>query len=189
MKKLLISCLLCMLPFGQTIAQDRLVVLKDGSQIQGKIVSYEDGIYVIRSSSLGELELADHQVQSISTLTSTTASSSRATRAPAVSHVGISSSTASSARDRTEINPIKTAERSLLSGSLGQIQAQIASDPGIMASIVQLQSDPEMQALLADPVVMRAIQQFDLDALARNPRIQKLMRSQKFKQIESRVSP
>ncbi|MFT4711713.1 MAG: hypothetical protein ACJAVI_000095 [Candidatus Azotimanducaceae bacterium] len=168
MKKLLISCLLCLLPFGQAIAEDRLVVLKDGSQIQGKIISYQDGIYVIRSASLGELKLTDQQVQSISTM---------AARAPVAKS------------NNDQIKPIKTAERSLLSGSLAQIQAQIASDPGIMSSVVELQNDPEMQALLADPEVMRAIQQFDLDALSRNPRIQKLMLSQKFKEIESRVSP
>jgi hypothetical protein len=168
MKKLLISCLFCLLPFGHLMAEDRLVVLKDGSQIQGKIISYQDGIYVIRSASLGELKLADHQVQSISTM---------AARAPVASS------------NNAQIKPMKTAERSLMSGSLEQIQAQIASDPSIMSSVVELQSDPEMQALLADPEVMRAIQQFDLEALSRNPRIQKLMRSQKFKEIESRVSP
>ena len=45
-----------------------------------------------------------------------------------------------------------------------------------------------MRTLLSDLEVMRAIQQFDLDALSRNPRIQKLMRSQKFKAIKSRIS-
>jgi len=176
MKKILILSLWLFLPLNSAFAEDRLVVLKDGSQIQGKIVSYQDGVYVIRSSSLGELRLVDQQVQSISTLAPDRSlhSGNLVSPAPAKPRVG---------------GVVESAQGALLGGSLAQIQAQIASDPGLMSTILQLQNDPDMKALLADPEVMRAIQQFDMDALSANPRIQKLLRSQKFKDIESRVSP
>ena len=55
------------------------------------------------------------------------------------------------------------------------LQSSITSDPGMMASILALQNDPDMQAVLSDPELMRAIQSFDLEALQNNPKIQQLM--------------
>ncbi len=170
MNKIIFACFVCAFLCGHALAENRLIVLKDGSQVQGKIVSFKDGVYVVRSSSMGELKLADHQVQSISTVEPRLKSGSSAQAVP-----------------RRQI--VDTAKRSIASGSIEQIQGQIASDPAVMSSIMALQSDPEMQALLAEPEVMRAIQTFDIDALSSNPRILKLMRSQKFREIESRISP
>ena len=171
MKKILLCCFAYVCFVGSIYAEDRLILLKDGSQIQGKIVSFQNGIYVVRSSSMGELKLADHQVQSISNL----AAMKSASNAPL--------------RETNQSGTLDSAKRSIVGGSIQQIQAQIASDPSVMSSIMQLQSDPEMQALLSDPEVMRAIQTFDIDALSNNPRILKLMQSRKFKEIESRISP
>jgi hypothetical protein len=65
------------------------------------------------------------------------------------------------------------------------IQSSIASNPGLISKILQLQSDPEMQAVLSDPEVMRAVQQFDFEALSRNPKIQALMKNPTVKEINS----
>jgi hypothetical protein len=75
-------------------------------------------------------------------------------------------------------------------GSLSQlqsIQSTIMSNPGIMGSIVELQNDPQMQAVLADPEVMKAIQSFDFEALARNPRIKALMNNPSVKRIQGEM--
>jgi hypothetical protein len=64
------------------------------------------------------------------------------------------------------------------------IQSSMTSNPDVMSSIFELQNDPAMQAVLADPEVMRAIQSFDLEALARNPKIKALMNDPRLKRIQ-----
>ncbi len=68
------------------------------------------------------------------------------------------------------------------------LQSSITSDPGMMANILQLQNDPDMQAILNDPELMRAIQSFDLQALQSNPKIQKLMRNPTVQDIQGNVN-
>jgi hypothetical protein len=68
------------------------------------------------------------------------------------------------------------------------MQSSISSDPGMMTSILQLQNDPDMQAVLSDPELMRAIQSFDLQALQNNPKIQKLMRNSTVQNIQGKVN-
>jgi hypothetical protein len=65
-----------------------------------------------------------------------------------------------------------------------QIQSSMMSNPEVMSSIFELQNDPAMQAVLADPEVMQAIQSFDLEALARNPKIKALMNDPRLKRIQ-----
>lgn len=69
------------------------------------------------------------------------------------------------------------------------LQTSIASDQGLMTSILQLQSDPDMQAVLSDPELMRAVQTFDLQTLQNHPKIKKLMNNSSAQSIQQRVSP
>lgn len=65
-----------------------------------------------------------------------------------------------------------------------------AAGPGnaaLMSAILQLQNDPEVQAVLSDPALMRAVQRFDLDALSRNPKIQALMNNPRVRSIYEQV--
>jgi len=67
------------------------------------------------------------------------------------------------------------------------LQSSITGDPGMMASILALQNDPDMQAVLSDPELMRAIQSFDLEALQNNPKIQQLMNNSTVRKIHRNV--
>ena len=68
------------------------------------------------------------------------------------------------------------------------LQASMANNEGIMSSIRMLQDDPDMQAVLSDPEVMRAIQNLDLKALANNPKIIKLMNNSHVQNIQGKVN-
>jgi len=72
-------------------------------------------------------------------------------------------------------------------GVLQSIQEKMTSNPSLMAEVLRLQSDPQMQALLSDPEVMRAVQSFDLDALASNPKVRALMNTPAVKEIQAGV--
>ncbi len=73
-------------------------------------------------------------------------------------------------------------------GALQSLQANMANDPGIMSSIMNLQNHPDMQAVLNDPEVMRAIQSFDLQTLANHPKIKKLMNNSEVRSIQHKVN-
>lgn len=72
-------------------------------------------------------------------------------------------------------------------GALESLQSTMTSDQGVMSMILQLQSDPDMQAVLSDPELMRAVQSFDFETLRTHPKIQKLMQNQKVQAIHDRV--
>jgi hypothetical protein len=108
-----------------------LIELADGSRIRGEVLSMRDGQYTVRSDTLGILTLNAAQVVLI----------------------GRADSTPSTATPSTPASP---------SGdTLQSIQASIAGNPSLMGQILRLQSDPQMQAVLSDPEIMRAVQAFD----------------------------
>ena len=52
-----------------------------------------------------------------------------------------------------------------------------------MQSIMSLQSDPQIQAVLNDPTIMKAIQEGDFSSLLGNPKIQALESNEHVKQL------
>lgn len=66
---------------------------------------------------------------------------------------------------------------------LQQLQSRMMSDSKVMALIESLQNDPELLALLADPVFLQAVNSRDTDALSRDPRFAKLMNNPKIREI------
>lgn len=67
------------------------------------------------------------------------------------------------------------------------LQQRMLNDPGIMALIMSLQNDPEMQALLSDPAVANAVQSGDLSALTSNPKVLQLLNKPQVKEIEQKM--
>jgi hypothetical protein len=123
-----------------------------------EVVSLQSGSYRIKTDSLGVITLQQHQVKSIS-------------------HGAVSTQPSAS------LNSMKQASQS----AVQSLQSSITSDPGMMASILALQNDPDMQAVLSDPELMRAIQSFDLEALQNNPKIQQLMNNSTVRKIHRNV--
>ncbi len=142
---------------GFVSAEERLVQLKDGSQIRGEVVGMMNGEYVIQSTTLGTVKLSSDKIVSITL-------PGAQPPAPAIAPAAGGAPSA-----------------------LGSIQASIASDPGLMAKIMSLQQDPQMQAVLGDPEIMSAVQRFDFEALRNNPRFKALMESQNVREITSKL--
>jgi hypothetical protein len=68
-----------------------------------------------------------------------------------------------------------------------EIQERMLKDPGIMELIISLQNDPDMQALLNDPAVAAKIQAGDLNGLANDPRMIKLLDKKQVRDVEKRL--
>lgn len=68
------------------------------------------------------------------------------------------------------------------------LQRDLAADGEIFALIQRLQSDPQLQEILADPEIMRAVAAGDLAALSENPKFMQLMNNPNIRAITSKVT-
>lgn len=145
----------------------REITLDDGSSIVGEIISVENGSYTIKTKSLGTLTLGSRQIKSITQLGDSPAATANADMKGASSNSISSGSVASSVQ---------------------QIQSSITSNTSLMSAIMQMQNNPEMQAVLSDPALMQAIQSFNIEAIQNHPKIIRLMQSQEMQKIQSRAN-
>lgn len=80
-----------------------------------------------------------------------------------------------------------TTESGSTASRIEEVKGRLQNDEGSMALIRQLQDDPQMQALLSDPAVLRAVQAGDYGALMSNPAFMKLLNNPRVQQIEKRM--
>lgn len=132
------------------------IILKDGSRIRGEVQSMQNGLYEIRTESMGTIQLGSSQIQSLTTV-----------------DVPIPGDSSSADMSQSAADSIKSS---------------IVNSPGVMSMIMELQNDPQMKAVLADPEIMRAVQNLDLQTLRNNPKIKALMDHSKIKRIHSTVN-
>jgi hypothetical protein len=147
------------------IAQDvyagesSVIELSDGSIISGEVVSFDGSTWTIKSASMGTLKIEAAKVVSIRSQTT-------GSQAP----VGGASTG----------NQVNTAD-------IQAMQQEIMANEQIMAMIMNLQDDPEIQAIFQDPEIMNAINAGDMNALLANPKFIKLMQNPKIREITKEV--
>ena len=69
------------------------------------------------------------------------------------------------------------------------LKQQLVGDPASASALVGLSELPEMQEVLADPDILRAVETGDLDALANHPKIQRLMSHPSLQELTRTVAP
>ena len=126
-----------------------IIELSDGSIITGEVVSFDGNIWTIRSGAMGTLKIDGAKVVSIRSKTTTDQGAAG----------GLSSG-----------NTVNTPD-------LQALQQEIMANEQIMAMIMNMQDDPEIQAILQDPEIMNAINAGDMNALLANPKFIKLMQN------------
>ncbi len=159
MKRLIESCLAALLlGLASGVLASPTLELKDGSRIEGEIQGIENGVYTILSPSIGTVHVAQSNIV-------------RIVYSDDVSNAADSSAKKSPPRDEA------------LTRDIQQLQASLAQDPAAVQSIMSLQSDPQIQAVLSDPAIMKAIQEGDYTSLLGNPKIQALESNEHLKQL------
>lgn len=133
------------------------IELKDGSRIQGEIQSIENGVYTVLSPSIGIVRVAQSNIARII-------------------YSGDSSNAAGSS-DKS------SASNNTMTHDIQQMQTRLAQDPVAVQSIMSLQSDPQIQAIMNDPAIVKAIQDGDYTSLLGNPKIQALENNEHLKQL------
>ena len=134
------------------------IKLLDGSVIQAEIISFSNGVYKLRSESLGTLSIAEDRVQSIRPNKSQT---------PEM------------------LEKLESSDPSVGKKVQG-LQQKLTSDPKTMEMLLDLGNDPSMIGVLNDKDLMRAIQQRNLSTVIKNPKIQKLMKSKAVGEVIQR---
>jgi hypothetical protein len=80
-------------------------------------------------------------------------------------------------------NPKDTASQ------LKSLQEKMSRDREVMNTIQSLQNDPDLQRILEDPEIMKAVQAGDINALMANPRFMELLNKPAVQEIGRRMSP
>ena len=158
MKVFLEACLIAaLLGFATDALASPTIELKDGSRIEGEIQSIDSGVYTVLSPSLGTVHVAQSNIVRI------------------VYSGDVSKATASPDKPPTH--------NDAMTHQVQQLQSTLAQDPATVQSIMSLQSDPQVQAVLNDPAIMKAIQDGDFTSLLSNPKIQALESNEHVKQL------
>jgi hypothetical protein len=132
--------------------------LKDGSVIHGRLESFVNGRYTIKTKSLGTMTINESKVKVI--------------------RMG----------DRTQTS--EEAAKPAAAPAGADVQGMVTKMQGnddIMALINTLKDDPEMQAVINDPQVLKAISAGDYSALMANPKFMELLNNPKVLEIQKKM--
>ncbi len=135
------------------------VKLTDGSVISGEIVSFSDGVYTVRSGILGTIKIKESKIELIRQ------------KFPAT--------TAGEA-----VSPSKTSSKE----KVQSLQDSIMFDQNIMALILSLQNDPDIQELLQDPAILNAVNSGDFTTLMSNPKFINILQNPTIQEIQKEVT-
>jgi len=159
MKMLIEACLAtALLCAAGGVLASPTIELRDGSRIQGEIQSLDHGVYTILSPSIGTVHIAQSNIVRIV-------------------YSGDGPNTAAGSPEKS------SARADVSAGDIQQLQKSLAQDPAAMQSITNLQSDPQIQAVLSDPAIAKAIQEGDYSSLLGNPKIQALESNEHLKEL------
>jgi hypothetical protein len=151
---------------GYLAADERIIELTDGSVISGELKSLNQGVYTIQSGTLGTLQVEEAKIKIIRV--------KPADSTPVKPTARPLSSTPSS-------TPVHGAE-------MQAIQGLLLSQPGLLDKVMELQNDPSVQEILADPKVMGAVTSGDIDSLTANPQFMQLLENAKIKDITQDIT-
>jgi hypothetical protein len=138
--------------------ETRRIELSDGSIIYGYVVSINEGVYAVKSESLGLIHLEESQI--------------RAIRFESPGQV----------QGNRDIS-----SQALQNPNIQMLQRSMMSDPEIMGMIMSLQSDPSFQEVLKDPEILEAVNSGDIDSLLSNPKFMKLLNNPAIQEIGNRM--
>ena len=80
------------------------------------------------------------------------------------------------------------ASQSNAEGQVNSLEDKMLGDSEIMDTIRALQNDPDLQKVLQDPEIMKAVQTGDVAALMSNPQFMKLLNKQAIKDINKKLA-
>lgn len=149
--------------FAQEI---KIIKLKDGSVINGKVLDLNSGVYTFETPNMGSVQIAETDVLSISS--------------PSAHNI-----------QQPNVQASGSSQNSLIQSQVNQLQGTILSDGNLMKEIENLSNDEEIQKIISDPQLMDAVMSFDKNKIEQNQSIQNLLNNPKIqdliRQIEQKL--
>jgi hypothetical protein len=158
-----VLCLLLLFFVSGSFAAPAAIQLNDGTQVVGNITSYIDGIYTIETLTLGSVQVREGQIN-------------------AILYQGSHSEPGASSTQSQE-----TSGNASTAGSIQILQNAMMGNKELFAMIQALAGDPQLQAILSDPEIMRAVSTGDTQTLANNEKFMRLMDHPEIRRITSKV--
>ena len=161
MKRLTFLCLffLTLHAFAYCGQRSR-ILLFDGSVINGEVVSYNNGIYVIRSDELGELSIESGKIFRMDSIDYSPANIANA------SVIDLNNST---------------------SAGIDNYRKELMNDPKSAAVITTLAADPQIQEILKDQQIHEAAQAGDVEALIKNKKFIDMVNNPKLREAVDKI--
>lgn len=139
------------------------IELDDGGTIRAEVQALQDGIYTLKSPSLGTLRI-------------------EATKIRAMRSLRPNPNTRQVQQPTQSIQPSVDAQ-------IQGLQQQILGNPSIMSMIQALQQSPAMQDVLSDAEIQQALNSGDMGVLLSHPKIQRLLHDDTMQQIMQEIKP
>jgi hypothetical protein len=158
-KSFFIFFILILLSAGVYAGEFSEVRLIDGSTIYGEILSFNDGVYTVKSSSLGTIKVAESDIREIRVQSGNT-------------------------KDREYASPANSS----ISSEVQSLQTLMQNNQDIMAIIFSLQNDPDFQDIMSDPGILNAVNSGDIAALISNPKFISLLNNHKIQEIQKKLA-
>ena len=158
-KSFFLFFLLIFLSAGVYAGEFSEIGLIDGSTIYGEILSFNDGIYTVKSSSLGTIKVDESDIREIQVQSGNT-------------------------KNREYANPANSS----ISSEVQSLQSLMQNNQDIMAIIFSLQNDPDFQDIMSDPGILNAVNSGDIAALISNPKFMSLMNNHKVQEIQKKLA-
>ncbi len=148
---------------SQVSAADmRNIELTDGSVVSGEIISFSNGIYTIKTESLGMLNISSARIRAISS---------------------------KSPQPHTEVEHGDSSPYNRkFDPQVRDLRQQMLNDPALLELIMSLQDNPEFKQALQDPDIQEAIRTGDTGRLASNPIINRLINNPAVLEIYKKVN-
>jgi hypothetical protein len=158
-KPFFIFFILIFLSAGVYAGEFSEIGLIDGSTIYGEIISFYDGMYTVKSSSLGSIKVDESDIREIRV------------------HSG-------NTKNREYASP----PNSSIGSEVQALQTFMQNDQEIMAIIFSLQNDPDFQDLMSDPGILNAVNSGNIAALISNPKFMSLLNHHKIQEIQKKLA-
>ncbi len=157
---------------GQAFAAEPAEInLRDGSVIRAEVISLQDGLYTLRSETLGTIVIEKSKISSIK----------MGAGDPARTHVSTPSSITPNAAPQTAA-PNITAQ-------INTMRDAMMSDQSIMNNLSSLTNDPDVMRAAQDPEIMKDLASGDVTALMSNDKFMQLLNNPAIQETIKKVSP
>lgn len=170
----IITFMAVIMPLG-VFAQSSRITLTDNTTIYGTVVGMSNGVYVIKTEAMGELNIDAENVVSISSLKNSANSADNSSQIKIIEE--------SKKNNYSNKNTQPSDYNSSLQEQANMRVQSMTMDSNFLDSLMSLSENSMMNDIMNDPEIMDAISRGDYEFLMQNDKMNGLMESDDIKSL------